>query len=97
MKAIKRVEIIVSHSELEEVISLLEKAGAEGYSVIEKIKGKGHRGMQDGLGLTDAFTNSLVIWYCSGEDFESQQEAIRLLLEEAGGVCAVSDANWVKH
>jgi len=53
--------------------------------------------MQDALGLTDAFTNSLVIWYCKEEKFESLRQSIRQLLEEAGGVCAVSDAQWVKY
>ena len=97
MQAIKRVEIIVSRAELNEVIRLLQNANAEGYTVIEKIRGKGNRGMQDGLGLSNAFMNSMVIWYCDEKDFENQKEAIRRLLEIAGGVCAVSDAQWVKH
>lgn len=97
MEAIRRVEIIVPKSELEAVIALLENYKVTGYTIIENARGKGHRGVQDGLGLTDAFSNAMLIWYGTVPEFEALKEPIRELLAEAGGICAVSDGSWVMH
>lgn len=97
MENIRRVEIIVPRHELEPMLELFQDYKVEGYTIIEKVRGMGHRGIQDGLGLTDAFTNSLIIWYCQPAKFEKVKEAIRAHLLESGGVCAISDAQWVVH
>ena len=97
MENIKRVEIIIPQPELEAVLLLLEKAQVEGYTVIEKARGKGQRGVQDARGLTDAFSNALIIWYCRPADFEALEENLRRVLNEAGGVCGVSEAQWIAH
>ena len=97
MEALKRVEIIVPRSELDLLLELLESENVSGYTVIEKVRGKGHRGVQDGLGLTDAFTNAMIIWYGKNEEFEHLKEEIRATLKNAGGICAVSDAQWIMH
>lgn len=97
MENIKRVEIIVPRAEVENVLSLFSREKVEGYTLIDKVIGMGHRGIQDGMGLTDAFTNSMIVWYCAPTKFEKLKESIRDLLEDSGGICAVSDANWVKH
>ncbi|PTM03560.1 MAG: hypothetical protein DA405_10050 [Bacteroidetes bacterium] len=97
MENIKRVEIIVPHAEKDSFLKLFAKEKVEGFTLIEKVSGMGNRGMQDGLGLSDAFTNTLIIWYCSIDKFESMKELIRSMLEESGGICAVADAQWVKH
>lgn len=97
MENIKRVEIIIPHSEKDSFLKLFARENVEGFTVVEKVSGMGHRGMQDGLGLSDAFTNTLIIWYCSIQKFESVKEIIRAMLEDSGGICAVSEAQWVKH
>ncbi len=97
MENIRRVEIIVPRAEVENVLDLFSREKVEGYTLIDKVIGMGHRGIQDGMGLTDAFTNSMIIWYCAPGKFKLLQESIRILLEESGGICAVSDAEWVKH
>ena len=97
MENIRRVEIIVPSPELERVLDLFLEKKVEGYTLIEKVRGMGHRGIQDGLGLTDAFTNSMLIWYCKPAKFDSLREQMRVLLEECGGICAVSDAQWLMH
>lgn len=97
MENIRRVEIIVPRPELERVLELFQANKVEGYTLIEKVKGMGHRGIQDGLGLTDAFTNSMLIWYCMPAKFEGLKEEMRTMLEECGGICAVSEAQWLMH
>lgn len=96
MEAIERVEIILSRSDLDQALDLLENAQVSGYTVVEKVRGKGHRGMRDALGLTDAFTNSLIIWYARPEEIERVASPLRDLLESAGGVLAISPARWLK-
>jgi len=97
MEKIKRVEIIIPHAEKDSFLKLFAKENVEGFTLIEKVSGMGHRGMQDGLGLSDAFTNTMIVWYCAVEKFESVKEVIRTMLEDSGGICAVSEAQWVKH
>jgi nitrogen regulatory protein PII len=97
MAALRRVEIIIPQPKLEKVIMLLEASKVEGYTVIDKVQGKGNRGTQDGLGLTDAFSNSLIIWYVEDKELEKLREPIRKMLSHSGGVCAISDAQWIEH
>lgn len=81
---------------LDDAVRILEDA-SEGYTVIDSVRGKGHRGVQDAMGLTNAFTNSMIIWYCTEEEFNRLKENIREFLEEVGGVCAVSEDMWLLH
>jgi nitrogen regulatory protein PII len=97
MKSIKRVEIIVPSTEVNAVLKMLERAKVEGYTLIEKVRGMGHRGMQDGLGLTDAFSNAMIIWYAQAERFSELSDQLKEILDDSGGICAVSEATWVKH
>lgn len=97
MESIRRVEIIVPRAELENILAMLNKNKVEGYTLLEKVSGMGHRGIQDGYGLTDTFMNSMIIWYTSVPKFEELKETIRKMLDDCGGICAVSEANWVKH
>ena len=97
MESIRRVEIIVPRAELENLLALLNKNKVEGYTLIEKVSGMGHRGIQDGYGLTDTFMNSMIIWYTSVSKFELLKDDIRKMLDHCSGICAVSEAQWVKH
>ena len=74
MKEAKKLDIIVSRSELDQVIGLLHAEGVDGYSVIESVTGEGERGLQDGLGLVHTFENVLVICVCSDKTFAALKE-----------------------
>jgi nitrogen regulatory protein PII len=97
MQNIKRVEIITEALEMREVIRVLNEQGVSGYSVIPTVVGKGERGAQSGDDLTDVFKNSLLITACAPERVEALVEAIRPILKRRGGICLVSDAQWVIH
>ncbi|MDX5325519.1 MAG: transcriptional regulator [Bacteroidota bacterium] len=97
MKALKRVEIIVSKSETEKIVNILTEVGADGYTIIDHIRGMGNRGIQDGFGLTDAFSNVMIYWVCEEEILEKAVDPLRKILTKAGGVCFVSDGKWLIH
>lgn len=97
MKTVKRVEIITDALEMREVCRVLEESGVSGYTIIREVTGKGERGVQLGDELTDVFKNSYLLTACGPEQIEAIVEAIRPLLKKRGGVCLVSDAQWVRH
>ena len=97
MQVVKRIEIITDALEMRAVIALLEAHGVSGYTVIKDVTGKGERGVQLGDELTDVFKNSYLLTTCPPEQVEEMVEAIRPLLKKRGGVCLISDAQWVMH
>lgn len=97
MQAAKKVEIICDSVEVNNLIEILEAAGATGYTIIRDVIGKGGRGMRRSDELTDVFKNSMVITVCDAEQIPVLVEAIRPVLKRFGGVCLVSDAQYVIH
>jgi nitrogen regulatory protein PII len=97
MKPVKRVEIVVDSVELPRVLRLVESCGVSGYTVIGGVTGKGERGERAGDDLTDVFRNSYVLTACPEEQLAALVAAVRPVLERYGGVCLVSDAQWIIH
>jgi len=97
MQTIKRVEIVTDSLEMQEVIEMLESIGITGYTLIKDVLGKGERGIQSGDELTGVFKNSLLLVACAAGEVPGLVEAIRPMLKKRGGICLVSDAQWVMH
>jgi nitrogen regulatory protein PII len=97
VEPIKRVEIVVSSFELENVLALIEQSGATGYTVVREIFGKGHRGIRDGADISDAFRNTMILTACTDDQAKVIIEKVRPILKKYGGMCLVSEALWVKH
>lgn len=97
MIAEQKLEVVLSRAQLEDVLALLEANGVPGYTIIEDVKGKGERGVQDGLGLTQAFQNVLVMCVCSSEQADALQEPLRILLKKSGGICLRSEVKSLRH
>ena len=97
MKAVKKVEIVVESDFLPKIVSLLEKEGINGYTIIRQASGKGAKGIRDGYGLTDVFQNNYILLACSEEELQRITEPLRALLKRIGGICLVSDAQWLIH
>ncbi len=97
MQALKKLDIIIDSLEMPKVLAILDKNGVSGYTLIDDVKGKGNRGIKDGVEITDVFVNSYCITACQAEKVDAIVAAIRPLLKRAGGVCLVSDAQWVTH
>lgn len=97
MRPIKRVEIVIDSLELHKILNILDKSGISGYTVIRDATGMGDRGMRAGDQLSDVLKNSYVITACPEAQLQSLVDAIRPLLKRFGGICLVSDAQWIIH
>lgn len=97
MKPVKRIEIVVDSVELNRLVELLERSQLKGYTVIKDVLGRGVHGLRDGGDLTDVLTNVYVLIACNEDQVEALIEQLRPILTRFGGVCLVSDAQWVIH
>lgn len=97
MKAVKRLEIVVSSRQMAQVCRILDQHGIRGYTLIRDVAGKGERGMQFADGLNAAFANSYLLTTCEPERLPALVEALRPILTRHGGECLVSDAMTVMH
>lgn len=97
MEKAKRVEIITGAYDMREVIRLIEKAGALGYTLIPEVRGKGERGDRNADGLTEAFKNSMLIWVCSEQEWDDLREPLRLFVQRVGGMVIVNDCTILRH
>jgi nitrogen regulatory protein PII len=97
MQHVKRIEIITDSLQMRDVCTVLDQLGVTGYSVVRDVVGKGERGLQSGDELTGVFKNSYLLTTCSPDRLGEIVETIRPILKQRGGVCLVSDAQWVVH
>ncbi|MCB9080776.1 MAG: transcriptional regulator [Lewinellaceae bacterium] len=97
MQANKKVEIIINKLESRQVLLLLKRQNIRGFTFWDGVKGQGDRGQQDGHGLSETFMNTYFVIACTEEEFARIKEKLRNLLREVGGVCMVSDVEWLLH
>ena len=97
MQTVKKIEIITNSLELQKVLEILDHAGVSGYTIIEDVTGKGHRGRVMNDLESHALTNGYVMTICDQEKEHQVVEAIRPIIKKYGGVCIVSDAQSIIH
>ncbi|MFN0118083.1 MAG: P-II family nitrogen regulator [Elusimicrobiota bacterium] len=97
MKQLKKVEVIADSVEMTKIIDTLEKLKISGYTLFKGVSGRGDRGMKNDDGLTGVFTNTYLIIVCSESESNAFIELVRPLLKRVGGICLVSDVQWVIH
>jgi nitrogen regulatory protein PII len=97
MQPVKRIEIVTDSGHLDRVTKLLDDLGIAGYTIIRHVGGKGDRGRRQHDELFDAFENAYLIAACSPDDAARVTEALRPILQRFGGMCLVSDAQWLRH
>ncbi len=92
---LKKVVVNIGLGEALDNPKALEAASISGYTMIPSVAGRGDRGTTvHGLGLMD---NAYLLIACEVEQTMAVVEAIRPFLKRFGGVCLVSDAQWVIH
>lgn len=97
MTPVKRIEIVVPEHVLREVLACIDRHGPGGYTVTRGLAGKGDRGVQSGDGLVAEFSNAAILVACEAVVAASLLEDLRPLLKRFGGMCLISDAQWLKH
>lgn len=97
MKPVKRLEIIVERSERGRVLAVLSTAGVNGWTILPVVSGQGHRSEHGSAGLPGLPENDLILAAVDASRLPSLLEDLRPILGRWGGVCLVSDAQWLKH
>lgn len=90
-----KLEIVIPKPDLHRLKKILEYPGVRGYTVIDDVKGQGQRGEKDNLGLSDSFTNVMVIVVCDTEIAEKIKEPIKALISRVGGIAYHQEVNWI--
>ena len=91
----KRIEIILPKGETDDLIEAMEDHRITGYTLIPSVAGRGDRGTAlQALGDLD---NSYLLVACETDQLHTIVETIRPFLRRFGGICLVSDAQWVLH
>jgi len=89
----KRVDLIFSERELDDVLAALEKEEVPGYTVMKHATGRGpERIVTEDMEFTGLGANAHVIIFCEQEIIEKIRENIKSILSYYGGVAYVSEA-----
>lgn len=97
MQEVKKVEIIISTLELDEITDILDSIKVSGYTILKNISGKGDRGDSfNDLGIE--FSNSYIMTVCTNEkQLNYLIEELLPLLKKIGGICLITDSQWIIH
>ena len=89
----KRLDLIFSERELDQILSALEAADVPGYTVMKHATGRGPQTVvTEDMEFTGYGANAHVIVFCEKEIIESAKEDILSTLNYYGGVAYVSEA-----
>ena len=92
---LKRIEIVIDEEALGKLLGLLRTAGVRGYTTIKQAGGLGSRGERRPEDYALEEKNAVVILACEEKQAERIIMTIRPRLKEFGGMCLVSDCEWV--
>jgi nitrogen regulatory protein PII len=97
MQAVKKVEIIISHSYIEDTLKILDSLGVSGYTVLENTSGKGDRGFScDDIDCN--YSGSYIMTVCTNDkQLDTLVTKMKPLLKKVGGICVITDAQWLRH
>lgn len=94
-KRMKKVEIVIEAVKLQQVLEIIDQAGASGYTVHPSVTGRGHRGYRRGGGVTDLFVNAMVITLVDENGAVRIAEEVRKLIQNYAGVIVISDVDVI--
>ena len=97
MQHVKRIEIIIDAPEVPALLAVLRTHGASGYTVFHSVTGSGHRGERRDDEPGGGAGNACVLTALPAEKASEVIDAVRPILKKRGGVCLVTDAQWVVH
>ena len=90
----KRLDLVFSERELDEMLKCLEKANVPGYTVMKHATGRGpERIVSEDMEFTGLGANAHVIVFCEQDLLEKIKENIQPILSYYGGVAYVSEAS----
>lgn len=97
MMSIKRVELVIEAAEKSTVIATLNEVNINDYTIYKHVGGNGQRGEKGDLALGEKLENIAFVIACPENQLYALVGVLRPLLKSVGGMCLVSDAQWVMH
>lgn len=98
MKTCTRIEIVIETPLVSTLTTMLKQLGVPGYTLISDVRGFGDRGARRADDLSGESSNCFVLIACDDQaTIEKILESVRPLLSRSGGICLVSDAQWLRH
>ncbi len=98
MRPCKRIEIVIEEPMAPKLVELLQGLEVPGYTVLPNAAGDGDRGIRRADELAGDSSNTVFIIACEDDALvERIVEGVRPLISRSGGICLVSDANWLVH
>lgn len=97
MIPVKRIELVIPEHLLREAIEVIAAHQPGGYTVLRGLAGMGDRGPQSDSGIVSDSANAAVLIACDPAVAVRIAEALRPLLRRYGGMCLLSDAQWLMH
>jgi nitrogen regulatory protein PII len=91
----KRIEIVVDEESLRELTRLFREAKVRGYTVIKGAGGLGTRGERDPDDYVFEDENAVMVIACEEAEAERIVTVLHPKLREFGGMCIISDCQWV--
>ncbi len=96
-RAVQRIEIVIDAPHLPRMLRALTAAGAPGYTVVPGATGQGDRGEQRGDDVSGVSSNAYVLVAAEPDRVQPILDAVRPLLAAYGGLCLISEAQWLEH
>lgn len=97
MRPMKRLEIVIDSLAVPRLLDTLEAAGIRSWTRLASVSGRGDRGDRESGDPARAFENDLVLVIIDPDLVAAVSERIRPLLHTYGGMCVVSDCEWLVH
>lgn len=96
LKTMNRIDIVIYEKSLVDLLRLLRDADVRGYTVIRGAGGLGSTGERNPDDYALEEHNALVVLACEENQAEKIIMTLAPKLEDFGGMCLVSDCQWVK-
>ena len=86
-----RLDITIEEFQAPELIEVINRAGAKGYSMLRNVSGKGDRGIRGQDSLMGVFGSVIVIVIADAEVAEKIMTEAYAMLEDIAGIIVVSE------
>lgn len=97
MRPMKRMDIVIDALAVPRLLEALEAAGIRSWTRVPSVAGRGDRGDRESGDPAGAFENDLLLVIIDAQLVSTVSDRIRPLLRTYGGMCVVSDCEWLVH
>lgn len=95
LKPMKRIEIVIDENSLDDLLKLLRDANVRGYTVIKKAGGLGSTGERNPDDYALELPNAIMVLACEENQAARIISILQPNLRDFGGMCLVTDCQWV--